>query len=179
MSLQRFPDNVTTASPIFSWCWLLNFSSQTSWTALQMISTTQRICYLCFRLYRLLGYISTFTELLHANVKQPLREKCQNTEFFLVRIFLYSEGNYDICYDFSMISFQIYDIWYHFSRSLTVFWNWTSTYWCKVSCVKILKFVDLIGCHYLFQILQTLPLWAILKMWKKTDFSKNLFGVFA
>ena len=41
---------------------------------------------------------------------------------------------------------------------------------CKVSCVKVLKFVDLLGSLYLFQLLHTLNLKTIVKMWEKSGF---------
>ena len=41
---------------------------------------------------------------------------------------------------------------------------------CKVSCAKVLKFVDLLGSLYLFQLLHTLTLKAIVKMWEKSGF---------
>ena len=55
---------------------------------------------------------------------------------------------------------------------------------CKISCVKLLKFVDLIGSHYLDQLLHILTLKTIVKMLGKVDVFKkhlrwrapNLFG---
>ena len=46
---------------------------------------------------------------------------------------------------------------------------------CKISCVKLLKFADLIGSHYLDQLLHILTLKTIVKMLEKVDvFKKHL-----